>query len=532
MKKTSSRIMQKAAETFNRIPTWILIMLFALLPALFTFLLVRIRIDSTINQFVPVTDVDQIIYWHEILTFQQAGFNGGYYTILENPAPLGIFHFDAHGPIFIVTYGLVSKLVGWSYSTGIYLNMGILGLAFAVFARKSKLDRIQIVLAGIALITCWPVIFYLPSIYQEAFQQSLAILLALFFYLAISQQHRMTTAAKVGIVGFLIFASLTRISWSLLFIPLLMLMFRKQLRQQTTAVILALILMLGVQWVSAQFNAQGASFITFILLGFKEGFWQGIQAMLFTLRDNVSRFYYEDLGELTLPVRIFHLNIAAVIAATIAELAMNIKRKNKLLPESDGVSKRVAVNAFTLFNLLSIVGIAFAIYLYNGNFRLFAPHLLLSLLLLIAAKQYKPAFISMVVSVIFLPFLLNAYGTYWRPNYFTKSDVLAQIKFEMELNIAYQPEQENPWCNTIFMPASFFGYPVSQIPAGIGVSHYINRDWNFPLFEQPTLPLKSKYVMLDNATYGELAGYIPLNLQEMDVFSFGTLYLNLDADCP
>ncbi len=155
-------VRERIANTLNRIPTSLLIVIFSLLPVLITIILIRFVICAPITQYMPVTYNDEAEYWHEISTFGRAGLNGGYYAFIENPPAVPLFHFGIHGPIFAIFYGIFAKVFGWSYFSGLYVNLAVLGCAFALYAWGSHLDQARVIAAGLSLLTVWPVLFFSP----------------------------------------------------------------------------------------------------------------------------------------------------------------------------------------------------------------------------------------------------------------------------------------------------------------------------------------------------------------------------------
>ena len=89
----------------------------AVLPAATILVLIHLLFGTTIFHDHPSTQLvwnDEIYYWHQIATFKRAGFNGGYYTYQEVPAP-NLSHFGTHGPMFPMIYGVLGYLVGWHF---------------------------------------------------------------------------------------------------------------------------------------------------------------------------------------------------------------------------------------------------------------------------------------------------------------------------------------------------------------------------------------------------------------------------------
>jgi hypothetical protein len=150
----------------KKITRLVLIILMAVLPALMVTIIINTQNKVPLTHFLPVSPTDQNEYWHQIATFNLAGFKGGYYTHLEQTAPITQSSFGVHGPFYIVLMGILSKITGWNYFTPIFFNMVFLAMGFVIFVILSKLNNIQIVLAGLTLCLFPPVLVYLPTAMQ------------------------------------------------------------------------------------------------------------------------------------------------------------------------------------------------------------------------------------------------------------------------------------------------------------------------------------------------------------------------------
>src|SRR5215510_2407344 len=114
------------AESFaNRLLASVLV---AALPAIVTIALVAVLVKATLLDYFP-KDSDELAYHQEIAAFARAGFGGGYFTILEQPASLAFSHFGPHGPAFPLLYGSVGRVIGWTRQSGPIFNLAVLALA-------------------------------------------------------------------------------------------------------------------------------------------------------------------------------------------------------------------------------------------------------------------------------------------------------------------------------------------------------------------------------------------------------------------
>lgn len=84
----------------------------ALAPLAATLALARLHLGADITQFVPYFN-DEVGYWHQVLTFKTAGFNGGYYSLNEWPPMASFLRYDTFGPWYPMLYGAAAALVAF-----------------------------------------------------------------------------------------------------------------------------------------------------------------------------------------------------------------------------------------------------------------------------------------------------------------------------------------------------------------------------------------------------------------------------------
>ena len=107
--------------------------------------------NASLLDYFPLVS-DEIAYQRQIAAFVQAGFNGGYFTAYEQPAPFTFSHFSVHGPAFPVIYGLVGRIVGWQLYSGPLFNLAVLAFATATFLAMGRLSRTQILATGAVIV--------------------------------------------------------------------------------------------------------------------------------------------------------------------------------------------------------------------------------------------------------------------------------------------------------------------------------------------------------------------------------------------
>ena len=178
-------------------------------PALVTCLLVARLFDATLVDYFPLVS-DEIAYQRQIAAFVEAGFNGGYFTAYERPAPFAFAHFSVHGPAFPVLYGLVGRIVGWHLYSGPIFNLTVLALATAIFLAMSRLSRRQILVAGAVILTSWWVLLMASITMQESLNQAVMIVIAGFAARLMHLETRHHGRLLVGALAILAIASVLR----------------------------------------------------------------------------------------------------------------------------------------------------------------------------------------------------------------------------------------------------------------------------------------------------------------------------------
>jgi hypothetical protein len=160
-----------------------------LIPILINLAIPYVLFKSTFFDIVPVWS-DEVMYWHETLTFSQASFNGGYYTVEEVPAPASFTHFYFHGPTFKMFFGVLALVFGWHAWSGILFNIILFTIALTVFVFLIKPDFKLSAALGLLFLTFWPTLFYFPTIMQQILHQTFAVLLAVLFWNMIGERCR------------------------------------------------------------------------------------------------------------------------------------------------------------------------------------------------------------------------------------------------------------------------------------------------------------------------------------------------------
>jgi len=485
-----------------------------LIPALVMTFLIYVRFHATVFDFQPSWN-DEIFYWHQTASFIAAGFSNGYYVFDEVPARAAFSHYGPHGPMFPALYGTLGRAFGWRQFSGPVLNLILLALATLVFLRSTPVQpRYRLKLALIFL-TFWPLLLYLPSNMQESLHAAAAIVFAAIFYRLISRPGSVTTAQFLLYAGFIFLFALMRPTWSLLFIPLFLYRSatfsrRHILLSCVYASLLAAVVYIIFQWLSAPY----ANTMSELAGAAQNSLPHAISTFFRHFISNVRLFI--SLRYATTLETVLHYQTIILLLLLVLEssrrLAPNLSPRLDRLRNSD---------SYTLFHLLNLgIPLAFVLFFYDiasmRDYRVLAPHILISLLLWSAQGKSKPVYFMAATNLLcILPFALMFSNIHGR--HFDGSPSLATPWSKL---LKFQPSA-NSWCNTMFTDA-----PLDEkfltVPAGIGLSFTFNA-------KQMKTPIKSQYLLLSPEGYRVLKERI--RVQHIMKTEAGDLYRNLDCGC-
>ncbi len=496
-----------------KIPRWLLAVIVGLAPPGVTFWLIKHYLHSSLHRFSLASWNDQAYYWHQILTFSYAGFKGGYYTVYENPPALDFFHFGASGFLFPAVYGTMARVVGWETYTGILLNMAVMALAVWITIYVMDFDRVQILTAGLLLLTVGPILMYMPTISQESLHQAAALLFAAIFYRLSRRSEERPGWWPIVVLGFFTVVSLMRFSWILLIFPYLVLSQKKWSARRFIitlfgGVVFAFVILSLFQRTSAPGNNVIFTRMSSIVsspLAALENFSNAILANLEEMLTifNIHLFKIETVQVIQFFILVIGLFVGGVLL-----------RDRRTFPASQ---KELW---FHLYNLTAILAASLIFYVGGGYYRVLAPHLLLTGMLLIASRNFWPVSITIAIGLMTFGTFLTGYHQ-WSAN-FAPSTQPERIQESLEPYLEYDTHTTNAWCNTLLMPVWLLDNRVTLVPAGIGITFFLDATL------QPA-PIRSKYLLLDNPSYEGLRHH--LNVDLLTSTPFGSLYRNRDVDC-
>jgi hypothetical protein len=474
-------------------------------------LIQRLFSGSTLADFVPSYPNDEIHYWHEIATFAEAGFSGGYYTYNEQPAPAGFTHFGPHGPLFPLVYGTIGSVTGWRLSSPVVFNGLVLTLGLLAFFALTHARAREMLLAGAVLTTSFAVMIYIPSAMQESLHHGIALLLAgLLCRIAVSPSPR-TLALFVAVVAV---SSFIRPLWAIALAPALLLGLRSQMSRRLLITAGATLLLLAISWYGWRLISAPVP---------------GVQLQVATGTSGISAGTAWDtavnnVGHLTTEItNVFHepallsttyLTLFVLIACIFLVARQIVRERGRHIGGPVELTGAVVLLGLFAAILPFYFDVAMA---FN---RVVMPFLLFALLIAVGLRRHRWLPLTVIaVNLMLLPKLVDAYQILrWGSFMYNRAD-LAATRAAFERHIAFE-RGSSPWCNTV-LTSQYDALQLVALPPGIGYSTTYG-----PL--RPSFP-RSKYILIGS---NWPAGDLPeARLRPLTKLSFGRLYLNREARC-
>jgi len=493
----------------------------AVLPALFITVLV-ISQDLSFTHFIPISPNDQNEYWHQIATFNAVGFNGGYYTHLEQTAPIPQSKFGVHGPFYIVLVGLLSRVTGWNYATPIFYNMVFLALGFVIFASLCKLNHTQILLAGLSLSAFAPVLLYLPTALQESFHQVVGIIFAAIFAIALFHQEELDFWKKAVMVLFTLLVSIIRPSWGFLFFPLFALLLKKDIKSQAFAFFISFFLFFGVIFFDRLFITPGNNTFSKAMDLLVVNFRSGMKFLLTTILDNLQIY----VSTASIPQMVFRLEYILILLLALVWIIYLLRKKKRSMTQIlEDVDLRLGILIFLI--ILPILLLSFSMYFMKNDMRFIAPYFILIIFLLVSHTKYNLVLVFVVINLLILPLSISLTNGFINSNFRYSEEEIMATRQVIDQHIRFDPGRTNDWCNTILMSVTLYDERISQVPPGIGISYVMDNTG----VEKFTFPVKSRYVWLTDEVADGLNQMEINQLTYLAGLSDSHLYLNKNSAC-
>jgi hypothetical protein len=473
--------------------------------------LVRGLFGTPLSTFRPVLS-DEVYYFHEPQTFERAGFSGGYYTLDERLNPSGITPFGSHGTGFVVLYGLVATVFEWHRHSVLVLNLVAIALAGWLWAVAAPLSQPRRWLSVLLLGTFWPMVFWASSGMQESLHHAGAILMAALFARALVKPAG-PWITIFGIVA-LVLLALVRPTW-IIVLPLWGLVTTWHSSRKTIVAAIALALVAGAV-ILVVFNrtvapySRGFSFVE--LLNGSEHLTSVVGNMLFNLRRTITPSEYDVLEV------VHRLQYWGFAACTIV-LTLTLWRR-----QTDWRTGPVAHLAIAGMAMTVILGLMLVLYSLTNwaEHRILSAFLLFASLLILAAPGRAPVLLvtGLIVSnLVTSATFLRVFDAKRHDQYVWDRRGVNELQAALAPYVEYHPNQSR-WCNTL-LTGQEPPYLIA-VPAGVGISVVREAD------QMPHVPY-SRYLLVDEATLA-IFRERP-RVEALATLPYGTLYLNLDADC-
>ena len=508
-----------------------LIGLILLLPTLSLTGMASVYLGQRLAYFHPDVS-DAIMFWHQIRTFATVGFSGGYYTVGEEAAAASFTHFYAWGPWFIALYGLIGKAVGWNLWSPLLFDVAAVTLALLGAVLLIRPNARQLALVLLVLLTYWPLHLYLPVALQEPFHYAVAILLAGIFYRLLVHEgavsYRLVGGALVVILG----AALVRPTWALLLLPLATIVVEMRPHGRamrgsrfrhvfcgwpflTACAVVAGIFLLS-RYVAAPYPNRFVSDVDLLLRSPIDG----LQNLVAVSTAQGMTYLWPDVEN-----PLWTLLRYQVLGIVLWMTGLAFRRRGNDAgqgapgrPPCRGAERRTHVLNLSLIVLLVLMLWHVGLWM---DYRVVAPHLLLSLLLLAACGRGRVVAVMVLAGLLLTPSFLAAYGVLATRQFTDEQARFDAFARQTAGTLVYQAQDE-PWCNTILIPFRTAFLPESlAIPAGIGIS------FDFDIASRSEL--KSRYVMVDDESRESLTE--AFDLQFASTTAIGDLYRNVGMSC-
>lgn len=509
--------LSKLVDRINAVPNWILCILVALLPVLIVCGVIYLGLGSHLSAYRPYSFWnDETGYWLWIRSFSQAGFDVGYNSPNELIARAPFNHYGEGSPLYIYIYGGIAQLIGWTPHLPILINFVILTLTIFLFMYFTKLEPVQIIITGLIVVLTWPILLYLPMTTQETLNQAIGFILAIIFFVLLTQREKTTLLARIAFVLFVYFATLLRLSWGLMLIPAIFYSLNGKLFQRIgISILLALGLYISAIWVTS-----------YLVPPANNSIMSMIQASIV----NGPRVIVDYIGfqfhqmfrfkKLTPNIAVM-FQIAIIIGWNAIRILRSVKARHSAI---------AILESRSVFDVYAAASLAFAgllFYIEEGFYRTFAPSLLIIYLLQAAKKDYRLLSTLLAINLVFF----HAYMTFYahvgdfqivKADYTTKIPELEELQPEFEELVRFDPTARNAWCNTMLIPLDYYDRRLIIVPPGIGISYILDLN-------SIQTPVKSKYLLFDQKSYESLAD--GLHSQLLRSTSIGDLYYNIDSGC-
>lgn len=463
--------------------------------------------------------VDEMIYYHETGTFLNYGFAGGYYTFEERPAPLAFTRFDPHGPFPPLIYAVYGWLTGeWRYDSILWANAWY----FALF---TLIGLLVLRLGVLPLLALLPILYFLHPVrififtsMTEVFNYGLAFIIAAVMARTIERRSALRRSSLALLALIVFAASLFRLTWIFLMLPLFLLSLRRTFSLGTAVTGLALLYLSALSvWLYGSLNAvYPYSFLSTFPLELRasgDPLSTLINGLVGRAQFNFQRIEAESQNyEHALRLQV----ITIIVTALLSPLLSRVRGLRRF-----GFSRAEVL--FHVCNLMIVLATQLFLYdMYAGrDYRVLAPHFLASLIVLLARRRVLLALVFGALSLLAYP-AYNNYRLIITGNYLVDVERVELFRDQVDDYLVVLPEARG-WCSTVGIVR--WTAELMALPFGIGINKFENAAW----IDQP----RSRYLLMGEADMVIAEARHPGRQYELlTETTIGNLYLNNRAPCP
>ena len=482
-------------------------------PAAVVLALMAARLGAAPADFVPWWN-DEVVYWNEVASFAHRGFDTGYVTVNEQPAPATLSRFGPHGPVFAVVYGLAAKVTGWKIYSGFLINLVLVSAAAFVWLRVRRPRLLELALPALF----WPMVLLLPTNMQEPMHFAIAFLLAAATWRLLSGD--MTIGTWGWVVPLLAVAALARPTWALMVLPLGWV----RLRGAPVLARVVLVAATGAALAAAQqvFAYLAAPFPGSVAYlpattagsggGFVTALAEGAQTLAARIPGTVRAYLDAENGD---PVEVALRYTSLGLSAMLVALTL---RPSRRVTAGETARNGAALQAAVLA-LVPIVVLVIVTGYIEGfrDFRIVSAHLLYAVLVGSAATPVVA--VAWGATLLMVPTYLQSFDDLHRERFAAGGAAIEAVRKGLAPVLAHDPGGDG-WDNTLLVHADLLRYPLAGVPPGISLSYTL--DWD----DQP-MPPRSRHLLLRPADEEAIRGRV--RLQRTASTPIGDLYRNLDA---
>lgn len=463
-----------------RAPWWRATLL-ALLPAGIVLAAIALLFGAGPRQFLPIWS-DEVVYWNEAAVFAEAGFEGGYITIQEEPARWSVSRFGPHGPAFPVFHGVIARALGWQPYSAFLVNLVLVTLAAFIWAR---IVPGAASLAGVFVAaTFWPLLLYLPTNMQEPTHFAFAFLFAAALGAAPGRARYAWTAVL------LVVASLVRPSWMLMLLPLGWPYARRRGVPGLAALLAVTAAACAAAWTIFDVTASPSPQNTRVLT---EAWADSAAAAFARLRAIVA----ENLTQyVALREESPQILLRYFLALFVGLLGFRWAGARTRSPER---AETLEVALLAIVPVLVLVVVAGQVESWR-DFRVFAPHLLVVLLLLAVRGGWERW--AWVATVALLPVHYNGFVAFHGERFTADPRPIVAMQAATEQAVPFV-DGADPWSNTVLVHSDLLQFPLLGLPQGIAVSYVF--DW-----DNLGVPVRSRFLLLRPADEEQVRSKVKL----------------------